>query len=154
MEYNGMNKRKKKHGSGKWLRPKPILKTWTPYLFTHGQSIIIYGSEVAPESNSMICRAKTDWHGGPVGASTPKCKVQPTNNMEKKTALMCCLVRGGSFPCVEWRTTWGITPKPWQPKLPNSWVFVSSCWTPGHDQALPRWMTFPETIVSEKYRLG
>ena len=63
MEYNGMNKRIKKHGSGKWLRPKPILKTWTPYLLHTGSR-----SEIAPESNSMICRAKTDWHGGPVGA--------------------------------------------------------------------------------------
>lgn len=62
------------------------LKNMNALFITHGQSIIIYGSEVAPESNSMICRAKTDWHGGPVGASTSKCKVQPTNNMEKKNS--------------------------------------------------------------------
>lgn len=36
------------------------LKNMNALFITHGQSIIIYGSEVAPESNSMICRAKTD----------------------------------------------------------------------------------------------
>ena len=129
------------------------LKNMNALFITHGQS---FGNCARIEFDDLPRQNWLTWgpSGGPVGASTPKCKVQPTNNMEKKTALMCCLVRGGSFPCVEWRTTWGITPKPWQPKLPNSWVFVSSCWTPGHDQALSRWMTFPETIVSEKYRLG
>ena len=90
MEYNGMNKRKKKTWQWEVVATQAYLKNMNALFITHGQSIIIYGSEVAPESNSMICRAKTDWHGGPVGASTPKCKVQPTNNMEKKQHL--CVV--------------------------------------------------------------
>lgn len=51
---------KKKTWQWEVVATQAYLKNMNALFITHGQSIIIYGSEVAPESNSMICRAKTD----------------------------------------------------------------------------------------------